>query len=280
LKPEEIRAIVTAFMDRFFGDELNMAQTELDFIDANGFEKPKLDYLKLRRFLVTAYNSLKTIDPHILEDGLLSKIHQDTDRIYAYLIEFGKKNRLSKLAYVRDFLPSVPQYHALQNEVTITEAAKKRYQASAASLEREIAETPAPKTPEEIARQKSLNSRYVDAIDGFAKAKEKLVVIAAQLKELEDAANAEFFKQFREYADNIDSALREIIQTKSYYFDKLLWDLAADSQLIAKFFRQARIEGGYCTKTFISYYLRNIDVNKTGTSDWHIYLHEALKVFE
>jgi hypothetical protein len=280
LEPEEIQTVVAAFMDRFFGDDLNMAQTELDFIDLNGFEKPKLDYLKLRRFLVTAYNSLKTIDPHILEDGLLSKIHQDTDRLYAYLLEFSKKIRLSKLAYVRDFLPTVPRYYALQNEVIVTEAAKKRYQASMVSLGRELAETPPPKTPEEIARQKALNARYVDAIDGFAKAKDKLVVIAAELKTLEESMSSNFFERFREYTENIDSALREIIQTKSYYFDKLLWDLAADSQLIAKFFRQARIEGGYCTKTFISYYLRNIDVNKTGASDWHIYLHEALKVFE
>jgi hypothetical protein len=87
-------------------------------------------------------------------------------------------------------------------------------------------------------------------------------------------------RQYVEYAENIDSALREIIQTKSYYLDKLLWELAADSQTIAKFFRQARIEGDYSTKTFISYYLRNIDINKSSTSDWHNYLREALKVFE
>ncbi|MDR2639367.1 MAG: hypothetical protein LBC09_06005, partial [Helicobacteraceae bacterium] len=230
MKPEEIKTIVSAFIDRFFGDDLKMAQAELDFIDTNGFEKPKLDYLKLRRFLVTAYNNLKTIDPRILEDGLLSKTHQDVERLHAYMLEFSKKIRLSKLVYIRDFLPSVPRYQALQNEVTITEATKKRCQATALSTERELAVMPPPKSEEEIAYQKSLNARYVNAIDGLARAKDKLVIISKELKELEEMMSSEFMRQYVEYAENIDSALREIIQTKSYYLDKLLWELAADSQ--------------------------------------------------
>jgi hypothetical protein len=276
----EIEAAVAAFSDRFFDDALKMAQTELDFIDQNGFEQPKLDYIKLRRFLVTAYNNLKTIDPRIAEDGLLAKIQQDVERLHAYLLEFNKKTKLGKLVYVRDFLPSVPQYHALQNEVSITEAVKKRCQTAAARSERELAVLPPPKSDEEISYQKALNARYVDAIDGLARAKDKLVVISKELKELEDMMSVEFIKRYREYSENVDSALREIIQTKSYYLDKLLWELAANSQMIAKFFRRSRIEGDYSTKTFISYYLRNIDVNKSSASDWHNYLREALKVFE
>ncbi|MDR2033800.1 MAG: hypothetical protein LBP89_04130 [Helicobacteraceae bacterium] len=280
MTPEEIESAVAAFMERFFGDALSTAQKELDFIDKNGFEKPRLDYIKLRRFLVTAFNNLKTIDPHILEDGLLSKIHQDVDRLFEYLSEFRKKIKLSKLVYVRDFLSSVPTYHALQNEVTITEAMKKRFQSIAATTDRELLALAPPKNDEEIAYQKALRARNVDAIDGLARAKDKLIIIGKQLKELEYMMSAEFFKSFAEYSENIGDGLREVIQTKSYYFDKLLWELAEESQLITKFFRQARIEGDYSTKTFIKYYLRNIDINKSNSSDWHIYLSEALKVFE
>jgi hypothetical protein len=280
LTPEEILSVVSAFMDRFFEGDLTNAQGELDFVDQNGFEKSKLDYIKLRRFLVTAYNSLKTIDPHLAEDGLLSKIRQDVERLYEYLAEFGKKTKLSKLVYIRDFLPSVPKYKALQNDVAITEAMKKRFQSIATSSERELSTLPPPKTDEEISYQKALKGRYVDALDGFARAKDKLVIIAKELKELEDAMSSEFLKRFVEYSENIRDGLTEVIQTKSYYFDKLLWSLASESQLIEKFFRQARIEGDYSTTTYIKYYLRNIDITKSNSSDWHNYLRDALKVFE
>ncbi|GHS86923.1 hypothetical protein FACS189487_02060 [Campylobacterota bacterium] len=275
----EVAQQVEAFMDKFFGEELGVAQKELDFIDENGFVKPELDYIKLRRFLITAYNNLCTIDPSIKE-GTLSKIQQDCERLYDYLIEFHKKTKLSKLVYIRDFLPSVPQYRALQNDVTITEALKKRSQSIAVSSERELSSLPPPKNAEELAYIKALRARYVDAIDMFAKSKEKLALITKQLKELEDLMTEAFFRSYDEYVQNIQEGICDVIHVKNYYFDKLLWDLAAKSQQIAKFFLQARIEGDYSTKTFIRYYLRNIDINKSSASDWHLYLQEVLKAFE
>ena len=266
-------------MDHFFGEELAAAQKELDFIYDNGLQKPQLDYIKMRRFLVTAFNSLKTIDPHIVE-GLLSKMHQDVERLFAYLVEFRKKTKLSKLVYIRDFLPSVPEYKRLQNDVTLTESMKKRFQALAISTERELAALPPPKNAEEIAYFKALKGRNVDAIDGFAKSRDKLVVITKELKDLEDAMSSEFYKQYKEYVENINEGLCDVVHTKSYYFDKVLWEIAASSQLIRKFFMQARIEGDYSTKTYIQYYLRNIDIGKSNTSEWHIYLQEVLKVLE
>ncbi|GHV06778.1 hypothetical protein AGMMS50229_12210 [Campylobacterota bacterium] len=279
MEAEQIRVVVSNFMDHFFGDELTATQKELDFVDANGFETPKLDYIKMRRFLVTAHNNLKTIDPHINE-GLLSKIHQDVERLHEYVAEFNKKTKMGKLVYIRDFLPSVPEYKALQDEVTINEAMKKRFQSIAASTDRELATIAAPKNAEELAYIKTLRKRNVDAIDGLANTKDKLVIITKELKDLEDSMTAEFFLQYNDYVINIRDGLREVIQTKSFYFDKVLWERAEHSQLIQKFFAQARIEGDYSTKTFIQYYLRNIDINKSNTSDWHLYLQEVLRVLE
>jgi hypothetical protein len=279
MEEARIAEVVVAFADRFFSNELSVAQKELDFIYDNGFKKPEIDYIKIYRFLITAYNHLKTIDPRIT-DELLMKIYQDVERIHAYLIEFMKKIKMHRSIYENDFLPSVPEYRTLQNDVTITEAMKKRFQSIAASTERELATLAPPKTPEEIAYQKTLRGRNVDAIDGLAKAKEKLLTVSQQLKELESLMKDQFYKQFNEYATSIRDGLCEVLHTKGYYFDKLLWENAANSQLIQKSFRQAQIEGDYSTKTFIRYYLRNIDINKSNTSDWHIYLQEVLKVLD
>ncbi|MDR2906001.1 MAG: hypothetical protein LBU73_08620 [Helicobacteraceae bacterium] len=276
---EEITEEVASFMDKFFGDDISMAQTELDFINANGFLKPQLDYIKMRRFLVTAFNNLRAVDPGI-NAGTLAKIRVDCDRIHEFLTEFMKKTKMSKLVYVRDFLPNVPQYRALENEITITDALKKRSQSIAVSSEREKNALPPPKTPEEVAYIKSLSKRYVDAIDAFATSKEKLAELTKEIKALEAAMSENFFLNFDEYVQNIEESMREILQIKSYYLDRLLWYLAAHSQLINKFFAQARIEGDYSTKTFIKYYLRNIDMKKSSASDWHQYLKEVLKEME
>lgn len=279
MEQEEISQIVENFMNHFFKHELEVAQKELDFLYNNNFEKPSVDYIKLRRFLITAVNNLKTLDPNIME-GLLTKIYQDTERLYVYFQEFEKKIKIEKLVYIRDFLPSVPEYKRLQNEVTITEAMKKRFQAISVSTERELAVIPPPKTAEEIAYFKQLRGRNVDAIDGLARSKDKLIIISKELKELEEIMSDTFYISFREYVESIKDGLLEILNTKSYYFDKYLWEKASKSASIRKFFQQARIDGDFSTRTFIEYYLRNIDINKSSTSDWHNYLHEALKVLE
>ncbi|MDR0747719.1 MAG: hypothetical protein LBE89_07490 [Helicobacteraceae bacterium] len=275
----EIVEVVSAFVNRFFGEEMAAAQKELDFLYGNGFVKPQLDYIKMRRFLIAAYNNLKSFDPKITE-GLVAKVYQDVERLYDYLADFLKKTKLAKLVYVRDFLPSVPQYKALQDDVTVTDARKKQYQLIASATERELAALEAPKNAEELAYAKSLHARNVDAIDTVARCKDKLAIITKELKELEAQMSSEFFGQYDEYMSSIKDGLFEVTNTKSYYFDKLMWDFAASSPLIQKFFTQSRIEGDYSTKTMIRYYLRNIDIGKSNTSEWHKYLLDVLKVFE
>lgn len=275
----EIFEVVSAFMNRFFGEEMAAAQKELDFLYGNGFVKPQLDYIKMRRFLIAAYNNLKSIDPKITE-GLVAKVYQDVERLYEYLAGFLKKTKLAKLIYIRDFLPCVPRYKALQDNVTVTEGRKKQYQLIASATERELATLETPKNAEELAYAKSLHARNVDAIDTVARCKEKLAIVTKELKELEAQMSSEFFKQYNEYMSGINDGLFEVANTKSYYFDKLMWDFAASSPLIQKFFRQSRIEGDYSTKTMIRYYLRNIDISKSSTSEWHKYLQDVLKVFE
>ncbi len=279
MKPEEIPPLVTGFLDKFFEQELVAAQQELDFLYENQFEAPQIDYLKMRRFLVTATNQLKNLDQNLVS-GLVAKLYQDIQRIYEYYADFIKKTKMAKLIYVRDFLPTVPEYAQLQNEVTLTEGQKKRFSAIAGQTDRELAALPTPKNDEELAYLKQVRRRNVDATHNFVKAKEKLVVIAQQLKELETAMSAEFLSQYEEYVTNLKEGLEEILNTKSYYYDKLLWEKAAQSASVRKFFHQARIEGDFSTRTFIQYYMRNIDINKSGTSDWHNYLREVLKVLE
>jgi hypothetical protein len=58
--------------------------------------------------------------------------------------------------------------------------------------------------------------------------------------------------------------------------DRLMWVQAQQSKLIEKFFVTSQIKGDFSTKTYIHYYIRNIDPNKSA-DEWHNYLRSVLK---
>jgi len=276
---EAIQEAITHFLDHYFSEEQEVAQHNLDFLDANGLTPPKTNYIKLRRFIVTAVNHLRSMDDELMV-GLPIKMFVDVERLNEFYLAFSKKAKLSKVVYHRDFLPSVPEYQKLSDEVTITEGLKKRYLAVAKATENEMMAMEKPKNDKELKQLKSLKGRYVDAVHNHTKAKEKLVTLHKELQELESVMEQSFFTGYQEYIDSYSEALQEIINTKTYYFDKLLWYKAEQSTPIRKFFDTAQIKGGMNTRTFIEYYTRNIDAEKSRNSDWHRYLKEILKIVE
>lgn len=74
--------------------------------------------------------------------------------------------------------------------------------------------------------------------------------------------------------------LEKIINVKLYYYEKLLWFKASESYEIKKFFESSNIDGDFSTKTFINYYLKNLDESKSSNGDWLKYLKKILKVIE
>ena len=76
--------------------------------------------------------------------------------------------------------------------------------------------------------------------------------------------------------DYIITSLEKIIIIKTYYLEQTLWFKAKESQAIENFFETARIKVDYSTKTFIQYYLKNINVGQSKSDGWHAYLQECL----
>lgn len=104
----------------------------------------------------------------------------------------------------------------------------------------------------------------------------------AQLDEfLKGQFDLEFDKDFRYFKDN----LRLIINTKTYYFDKLLWTEARKSQSIQEFFKKAKreevnLKEPLSTKIFILQYMKTVDMSHTKNQSWHEYLNKVLKIMD
>lgn len=94
-----------------------------------------------------------------------------------------------------------------------------------------------------------------------------------------------FVQEFKKEWDEYDKLLRSIINTKTYYFDKLLWSEAKKSPIIIDFFKKSKREEDQLseelsTKIFIKQYMQSIDLSHTKDVKWHQYLQNIVTVMD
>ena len=280
MKEEVIQQRVTGFLDKYFEEEIKVAEYELDFLDTNKLANPTdVNYLKLKRFMFTAYNNLKDMDAKIGE-GLVAKMFRDINNLVNFYGNFLKKIKIPNLVYERDFLSSVKEYVKLEEEKELTQAKVSRYKQVARSTQNELDEIKEKNLKVEIEKVKLLKRRNVDALYNMGKSKEHLTLVVKELKELEEQMRDVFFKHFKEYSDDLKDSFRYIINTMFYCFERVMWMHAQKAAGVRSFFEKANIKGEYCTKTYLEYYLKNIDVTKTSNEGWHQYLQSILRILK
>lgn len=94
-----------------------------------------------------------------------------------------------------------------------------------------------------------------------------------------------FIREFKKEWDEYDQYMRSIINTKTYYFDKLLWNEAKKSTAIVDFFKKSkRTEGELSeelsTKIFIKQYMQTIDLSHAKDVKWHQYLQNIITIMD
>jgi len=95
----------------------------------------------------------------------------------------------------------------------------------------------------------------------------------------------QFLREFKKERDTYAENLRSIINTKTYYFDKLLWNEAKKSASIRDFFKKSRrIDGDLTeelsTKIFVKQYLQTVDFSHAKDIKWHTYLQNVLTLMD
>lgn len=101
----------------------------------------------------------------------------------------------------------------------------------------------------------------------------------------EDYVKETFASEFKKEWDEYDQYMRSIINTKTYYFDKLLWNEAKKSSAIVDFFKKSkRAEGelseDLSTKIFIKQYMQTIDLSHAKDIKWHQYLQNIITIMD
>ncbi len=279
LTQAEITRIVREFMQSFFAEVDKVVTFHTEFLTKYDFIEPEIDYSRLRIFLDTAAHDLKALDPGIF-NGLLIKLHSDFRSLHDYLRKLEKDVKVSKVVYIRDFLENIKLYKDLNEELSKMTTQKSAYKAMMEAAESQLNSMGEAKNEEDIKKQKNLRRRYADAMHKFAEAEQEISIIRKKINQLEHIFLDEFNLQFAQYKTYYLNLLKRIVNIKAFYFDKLLWYCAKESDIIKKFFRDSKIEGDYETQTFIKYYIRNLNIDQTREHDWHSYLNECLRMFE
>ncbi|WP_373073969.1 hypothetical protein [Sulfurimonas sp.] len=232
--------------------------------------KAQLDYFLSKRFLLTAYNNLRGLDPSLYEHKEIKKklnIIEDLQKAYNSITE---KDDIPDLAFEMIFLRVQPEYVQYQKArekclngipiltriINSLEPEIKRGEENLKSINDNRIK---PKLKEKL---KKIRGRYVDAIHERACLTEEL----ADMKNIKAIYKEKYFHEFEKELSILHvkykDMLSRILNYKAYDLDISIWKNAGRSKPIQEFFRDAGIKGDYSTKTFLRYYLDTLDKDK------------------
>lgn len=241
--------------------------------------KAQLDYFLSRRFLITAYNNLKNLDPALHDHKEIKEklsILQDLHNAHNTVSD---KASVPEVAFEMIFLHSQPEYiqyikdkedwiSRISALTTVSESLFYEIEKREGELKK-LAKNDKNRLSLENAI-KPLRGEYVDAIHERAQLAEKL----AQLNDLKAIYTEKYFDSFAEELSKLSKeykkVLVKILNTKASELDYEIWKHASKSKLVREHFSEAGIEGDYTTMTYLGYYLKTLDMKQLG--DEHVEL--------
>ncbi|RAX55731.1 hypothetical protein [Helicobacter sp. 10-6591] len=264
--PNDIPVVKTLeeCIEEFFAQENEILEKYKDFVQG----RKRLDFLRSRRFILTAYNNLCEMDSRIL-DSVLKESKNEILQIHREYENYTKKARYSlEYLFEKVFLNRQSAYLKGQHLVKKTQSLLSNMQAQvnplARNLEKSELALKSAKTPDEKIDQgvKAMRKRYVDLLQHIADQKDLIVKTTERLKKFQQKHLEEFEETFASMKQIIEDRFLVLLDTKAYDLDFYLWDRAKHSSVVKKFFRDSGIEGGYSSTTFLRYFLRGLDKSK------------------
>ncbi|BBG64895.1 hypothetical protein NNO_0193 [Hydrogenimonas sp.] len=233
-------------------------------------ENRRLDYIRMQRFLTTAYNNLIEID-HSFENYELAETRQELLDAHDAYRSFKSRTDYIQNAYEKVFLNKQSRYKELRAKLELNKSRIAKHSESAANLEKEIKEKSerlkrVPAQSEEYIylfnEIKILKRSLVDTIHEVAKLTEENRLYIDLLDNFYKMYYDRFKKSFSEFAETYDSLMRKIQDVLAYRFDSLMWKKANRSKPIQSFFAKAGIHDEFSAVTYMKYYLKTLDSSK------------------
>jgi archaellum component FlaC len=235
----------------------------------------QLDFFKTRRFLLTAYNDLKSIDSSLHKDKHLIDMLDKIENLYKSYKVIESHAKQKKLAFEVIFLRSQPEYLKFikYKEQCLSRISALTHQEEALFPKIKEMETNLKKLKNDGKSEKSelerleqeikkVKKMYVDTIHDNAQIGEELLNMSDLKNLYTEQYYDEFIYEFGNASNKYLESISKILNYKTYTFDSILWKRARLSKSINDFFDEANIDGEYSTATFLRYYLNTLDKSK------------------
>lgn len=234
--------------------------------------REQLDFFLVKRFLMTAYNNLRSLDPALYEQKEVREKADELQRLHKAYQTVQSRVETPKLAFEIVFLRSQPEYlrfirhkeHCLSRISALTQVEESLFP-DIRKKEEELAKIPRDQEEKKNALEqelKNIRRHYVEAIHENASLSEELVTMDDLKTTYTEKYYDLFVGQLHQQGAYYLNVLGKILGYRAYSFDKLVWQNAEHSKPITEYFRQGGIVGGYSTLTYLKYYLKTLDKGK------------------
>ncbi len=251
--------------------------------------KGRLDFLRIRRFLFTTYNNLTELDTHFITPELKA-MRDDLMQMSQVYDDYRSKATYPDVAFDKVFLSRQPDYVQLRYDAEFSFAELKRLHVAEQQLSEALESKEellqrtlrlSPKYEELETEVRSIKKNYVDTIHLIASLNERYREASRIMKEFEHEHHQGFFDEFSEASRTYRSQILYILDAQAFMFDDLLWRQAKKSRIIKHFFEQSHIQGDYCAKTYLRYYLNTLDPELLSTEQQELFeLYDYLDSLE
>ena len=266
-------------LDNFFKKYFNVINKYQSYLNS-----PKtLPYKKIKRFIFTAYNNLVEIDTNINDKHLLSVKNSLEELEFYYDSLIGDIKYPSEILLDKIFLKKQLEFQSINKKFEVNKKIISENLSKSKSLEGKIKQLEielkslSPKSDIYIQKEaelKGYKKNYVDLIDKAQTLKDENATLIKDIVLFKEFYKELFKDIFIKKTKMLSKVLIKELDSIAYECDTILWKNAKASKAIQHFFKDAKIEGSYSTKTFMKYYLKNLNTEKMNNKD-----NELVEIF-
>lgn len=242
--------------------------------DKEAPEKKMMNFEIMDTFLLTAYDSLKSIDGNFTntEFDTLFKQYKLAKKIRR---SFKNKTKNSSSVNFREvFLLHQAEYVDMLNRKNHLQEEIYTLSGKHSILEQKMKKTKSliqkNKNSDELKKlysiKKKLSGLNVDVIHKLQSAKDSILQLNDRMNDFEEKYKDEFMEVYELKIDSLKSELKTVLDILTFRVDKTMWKCAKKSSNIIEFFDSARIRGVFSSTTYLKYYLRQVDEKNAGSN--------------
>ncbi len=272
MSEEIIEESVKEFIEEYFSEIKQVSHFHLQFFYQNSIDTTDINMLALKDIIFRALNFLQNIDERFFSK-LLRKMYFDVSHLIRFLNNFEKNSNLNQI-FESKFLNKFPSYKKINNQIELAKSREHSQRTIMLATENELKYLK-PKSKAEINAYNKLRGRSVDAIHKYQQAKENIQKLNIQLKELKSSLNKQFVTEFQKMYNLYLNDLILVINSKLFYFNKLIWKEASKSTDIKNYFNSLGIKN-FDLNTYAKSYIKNMNASKNNNIEELEIIEEAL----